>query len=123
MSEGFITFTEFVRPNGHRRNFPLKMSGDAWQTAASIWQAGYSYGFEQARRGLLIFYISDNARERDIVTKVVHHDEVSRSIGDILRDEVRNYPLSKVQALVNDIDEAERLYQQDIDNDDDEAAF
>ncbi len=104
-----VPFTEFVLPNGARRDIELPLSDAAAEKAARLRDRGLTLTCEVLRTGDGVFYISDNARGKDADMLLIFASvPVEQRLGKIA-DFIINFDADKY---------AEDCAKQDTDDDD-----
>lgn len=84
------TITEWVRPNGGKREMPVPMTKDAASVLDSAVKAGYCYSLEWLGNSSYALYISAEDVEMDIVTDIIKGETSAQQRGALSRSITRN---------------------------------
>jgi len=83
------TITEWVRPNGERKDMRVPLTVDAAAVFDAVVAAGYAYSIEWCGT-FYAFYISADDIEMDVVTDLIKGETSNEQRGQLSRAIVRN---------------------------------
>ena len=80
-----ISFTQFLMPNGRKRNIQVKRPEDIEDKARQITFAGYKFECEILQTGLVSLTIADPLLEEDVEVEICHNGpEVNHALDKMI---------------------------------------
>lgn len=70
-----MDWTEFVLPNGSKRERQLEVPQDVYDKSEQLRAQGYTFTCEVLRTGDAVFYVTDNSRGQDADMLLISHGE------------------------------------------------